>query len=1057
MSRDAGHSTSSAAHILQIVCQSSTLAPWLYQTNQTLHHHSRLTLAPTHKLPLAALIHQTHTPTLLVTDTLRDLLEIHNALTLWLPEREIFTVKEILSADDILTDEFTTARFERDRTLSLLAATRTQYPAPHTSPPIILTTAHVLSQPLPHPETFLQHRLTIHSGTLCDPTALRTRLLEAGYEPVAQVDAPGQFAARGGVLDIFSTDARLPIRIEWDDQRIETLHTFDPATQRRGTALTHATILTSTHDSDTTATLADYLPANTLTITFDPENGLPAPLIPEHDYLHTTTRDTLAFDTRTALLARHVRDWLAHGWHIHIAAQNAGEISRLREILAGHHPDWPAQITFHTLPLARGFLLPDDKFTLLTDAEIFHRTLVAAPTRATRQSLLERRASGIADITELIEGDYVVHLQHGIGRYLGIHPINLGGPHDEEVLLLEYADAARLYVPLAQAHLVSRYIGAGKARPELDTLGGTRWERKKISAHRAILDYAAKLLALQAERELHPGHAFAPDTHWQQEFEDSFPYPLTPDQATAVQDIKRDMESPRPMDRLLCGDVGFGKTEVAIRAAFKAIMDGRQVIVLCPTSVLARQHYHTFSGRMSDYPITIRLMSRFQNTAQTRAILEECATGKCDLLIGTHRILSSKVLFARPGLLIVDEEQRFGVRDKERIKERFPRIDVLTLSATPIPRTLYLSLMGARDLSTIETPPPGRIPVETHVLAYDERIIRSAIQRELERGGQVFYLHNRIASLDTICTKLRTLLPGLRVLGAHGRMDEDDIERTFTDFLDGRADVLVTTTIIESGIDMPNVNTILIDRADRFGLADLYQLRGRVGRSTQQAYAYLFFPPAMMSAGETRKRAAAIRQYRELGSGFKIAMRDLEIRGAGNLLGTEQSGHIAAIGFDLYCRVLKESIEQLKSGRIPLRREVPLTLDFLSLRDTDPGEGRLSAHLPATFLPDPAQRIAAYRELAELDSPAACDALEARWRDVFGKLPAPVRHLIDYHRIRTTALQGGLTAVECRDGRLSLRRGDTLLTHAGKLPRLASDDPRDWPDEILDWIRRLSK
>src|SRR5438128_7638596 len=503
----------------------------------------------------------------------------------------------------------------------------------------------------------------------------------------------------------------------------------------------------------------------------------------------------------------------------------------------------------------------------------------------------------------------------------------------QEVLVLEFADDAKLYVPPEQAYLVSRYVGVGKKSPPVSALADAKWARAKKNATASIFDYAGKMLALQAERQTNPGHAFGADTKWQAEFEHSFPYRETPDQLTAIIDTKTDMEQPQPMDRLICGDVGFGKTEVAIRAAFKSVIEGKQVAVLAPTTVLAQQHFETFRQRMLDYPIRIEMLSRFRSPSEQRKVLQLLREGGIDIVIGTHRLISGDVLFKDLGLVVIDEEQRFGVLHKEKFKELFKLVDVLTLSATPIPRTLYLSLVGVKDMSTIETPPLNRLPVETVVSAYDERIIRAAIDRELERQGQVFFLHNRVATIERARDRIVHLCPQARVEIGHGQMNADELEAVMARFIAGKTDVLVCTTIIESGLDIPNANTIIIDRADQFGLADLYQLRGRVGRAEHKAYAYLLLPLEMMTIGAARKRISAIKQYSSLGAGFRIAMRDLEIRGAGSMLGTAQSGHIVAAGFDLYCQLLKQAVAQIKGKRPCFRLDVDLNLDFVATNE----------------------------------------------------------------------------------------------------------------------------
>ncbi|HRT10694.1 MAG TPA: transcription-repair coupling factor, partial [Candidatus Paceibacterota bacterium] len=656
--------------------------------------------------------------------------------------------------------------------------------------------------------------------------------------------------------------------------------------------------------------------------------------------------------------------WLRQGYEVQVFFNNDGERERFQEIWleygldegpggeepAGARPALQTAIGM----LSRGFLHPEARWVVVTDAEVFGRYKVQRPRRLKSPHAQALRSALDIDFTDLQEGDYVVHLQHGIGRYLGLRVLPAGagtkptdralagGSSGQECLVIEYAPADRsqpapkLYVPVTEAHLVSKYVGAGKARPPLNSLGGTRWAKAKAQAERAVRDVASELLSIQAARASQPGHAFAADTAWQREFEAAFIYEETPDQLQAIQETKRDMERPRPMDRLICGDVGFGKTEVGIRAAFKAVMDGRQVAVLVPTTVLAQQHFNTFRERMADYPVRIELLSRFRTRRAQQRVVRELALGAVDIVIGTHRLLQDDIAFKDLGLVIIDEEQRFGVLHKERFKQLRRLVDVLTLSATPIPRTLYLALTGARDMSTIQTPPHDRLPVETIVAQYDERLIRDAIQRELNRGGQVFFLHNRVKTIQLVAQKLAALVPQARIAVGHGQMRSDELEEVMTRFVNGEADILLSTTIIESGLDIPNANTIIIDRADRFGLSDLYQLRGRVGRYKHQAYAYLLLPRHGMLVADVRKRLSAMKQYSTLGSGFKIAMRDLEIRGAGNLLGAEQSGHITAVGFDLYCELLKKSIAALKGERVKPRVEVQVRLDFLSLNPPEP-------------------------------------------------------------------------------------------------------------------------
>ena len=793
--------------------------------------------------------------------------------------------------------------------------------------------------------------------------------------------------------------------------------------------------------------------------------------------------------------------WLRHGYTVRVFCNNDGERQRFEEIwqelgvVRTDEPDSPQQQvgrtstlvprpSIHIGAMARGLVFDEAKLVVVTDAEIFGRYKVQRPRRLKSPHAQAARSALDIDFTDLEEGDYVVHLQHGIGRYLGLKvlPIgagtkptvgvgmNVGG--GQECLVLEYAakdlsqPPPKLYVPVTEAHLVGKYVGTGKAHPSLNTLGSGRWARAKAQAELAVRDVASELLAIQAARESQPGHAFAADTPWQREFESAFIFEETPDQEGAILETKKDMERPKPMDRLICGDVGFGKTEVGIRAAFKAVLDGRQVAVLVPTTVLAQQHFNTFRERMADYPVRVELLSRFRSRRAQARVVNDLAAGSVDIVIGTHRLLQDDIAFKELGLVVIDEEQRFGVLHKEKFKMLRRMVDVLTLSATPIPRTLYLALTGARDMSTIQTPPHDRLPVETIIAQYDERLIRDAIQREFNRGGQVFFLHNRVMTIDTVAAKLRTLLPHASIVVGHGQMHSDELEEVMTKFVNGEADVLLCTTIIESGLDIPNANTIIIDRADRFGLSDLYQLRGRVGRYKHQAYAYLLLPRHAGLLTDVRKRLTAIKQYSTLGSGFKIAMRDLEIRGAGNLLGAEQSGHITAVGFELYCQLLKQSVAGLKGEKIKPRVEVQVRLDFLTLTPAEEGrqvssglerglqgiagiEGsgssrlensgsrqETSACVPYQYISDSRQRIEIYRKLAQLTEKAALPQLERELRDRFGPMPPPVELLLKVAELRILAGERAITAIEVREDKLMLTRNNDYLMIGSKFPRL---------------------
>jgi transcription-repair coupling factor (superfamily II helicase) len=628
--------------------------------------------------------------------------------------------------------------------------------------------------------------------------------------------------------------------------------------------------------------------------------------------------------------------------------------------------------------------------------------------------------------------------------------------------VLEYAPAdsanepPKLYVPVSESYLVSKYVGAGKARPPLNVLGGGRWAKAKEQTEKAVRDVAAELLRIQAARETQAGYACRPDTPWQREFESAFIYEETPDQLTAITETKADQERPKPMDRLICGDVGFGKTEVAIRSAFKCVMGGKQVAVLVPTTVLAQQHFNNFRERMADYPIRVELLSRFRTQRDQKKVVEGLAAGSVDIVVGTHRLVQDDIGFKDLGLVVIDEEQRFGVLHKEKFKRLRVLVDVLTLSATPIPRTLYLALTGARDMSTIQTPPHDRLPVQTIATQYDERVIRDAIHRELGRGGQVFFLHNRVATIETMRAKLQMLVPEARIVVGHGQMNADDLEEVMARFVNGEADVLLSTTIIESGLDIPNANTIIIDRADRFGLSDLYQLRGRVGRYKHQAYAYLLLPRHAQLLTDVRKRISAMKQYATLGSGFKIAMRDLEIRGAGNLLGSEQSGHITAVGFELYCQLLKQSVSALKGEKVKPRVEVRMALDFLVMDAALPGpEGvaggggfKNRAALPESYVNEPHHRIEIYRKLAQATEKPLLEALAAELRDRFGPVPAPVELLLSVAELKLIAGGKSVSSIEVEDDKLKLVRGGDFITLGGKFPRLTKKEPKARVKEI---------
>ena len=934
--------------------------------------------------------------------------------------------------------------------------------------PIVVTTTLGMEQSLPDPKDIQKRRRTVRVGEEFSPDAWLEELAVGGYIPSAQVGEHGQLARRGGIVDVFPYNASSPCRIEFFGNRIESIRIFDPDTQTSIRTVDSFELLGEPGEA-AKSTLADYFLKDTFFIESSEEDFLlrsspfPAARSTIHeielfalDLPSDAPMDPLIQESRRDLFLKQMREWLDQKWALQIFCNNEGEEQRLREILKEEKFSLNS-ILFRIGPLLRGFSFPKAQLAVITDAEIFGRYQTLRALKRQQRLARSRAERASIDFQELSQGDLVVHLEHGIGRFEGIQTLSdAAGGKGIEVLALEFANEARLYVPVEQAHLISRYVGVGKRIPALDELGGSRWEKAKIAAQKAVMDYAAQLLTLQAERETLPGHAFSPDMEWQKEFEASFLYEETPDQFRAIRETKNDMESKKPMDRLICGDVGYGKTEVAIRAAFKSVMDNRQVAVLVPTTVLAQQHFETFRQRMADYPVRVEVLSRFRSKKDQTRIVAEAREGKVDILIGTHRLLSKDVRFKELGLVVIDEEQRFGVLHKEKFKQLFKKVDVLTLSATPIPRTLYLSLVGARDMSSIETPPRNRLPIETIICPFDERIMRDAIERELARDGQVYMLHNRVGSIQSVHDRVKKLVPAAKIDVGHGQMPEDQLEEVMKRFVEGKTDVLVSTTIIESGLDIPNANTIIIDRADRFGLADLYQLRGRVGRSNQKAFAYLMLPRHQMIEAGPRKRVSAIKQYSSLGAGFKVAMSDLEIRGAGNILGTAQSGHVAAVGFDLYCKLLKKTVTRLKGGKTGWRPEVAVHLDFLALNISELASGRAPAFIPADYIRETRARLQAYRRLAEAETEEDVAVLRGELRDRFGPLPGGLENLLALAGVKALAASRGINLIEVEENKLKLRQKNNYLQIGGRFPRLATREPGERFREIRESIDKLT-
>jgi transcription-repair coupling factor (superfamily II helicase) len=972
----------------------------------------------------------------------------------FLPEEEHLPVEVEAADPEILA--------ERLHVLAAIAASTEREP-------VVLVTRS-LEEDAPAPGSFRREVRVVSEGETLEMEELAALLRKAGYEVHPQVFARGQYAIRGGILDVFPWQAGQPTRLEFFGDLVESLRDFDLHSQTSIRRVPKCEILLDRESArGTTVKLRSWIGEHDLALALgeaiegvplwvddDPEGGIaPALAIHGNPVGSFEAGDLLVSEAKHASFARDVARWKADGWHVALLFQNEGEKERFHGLFEGE-PDLLDALDGRVAPLAFGFTCPSAKLAVLSAAEIFGRFPIHRARRKFNREAEQRRIRHAVDARDLEEGEPVVHADYGIAIYRGMAFEETQGGR-REVLVLEYADEARLFVPLDQSHLVSRYVGAGNVLPSLSKLGDARWGKTRRKAEKEIMDYAARLLRVQAERQTIEGHAHPPDTRWQWEFEHSFPHRETTDQLKAIRQVKEDMEAARPMDRLICGDVGFGKTEVAIRAAFKAVMGGTQVAVLVPTTVLAQQHYDTFRERMSGFPVRVELLCRLQSPAEQDAIVAGLADGSVDMVIGTHRVVSSDVRFARLGLVVIDEEQRFGVKHKERFKEMFRLVDVLTLSATPIPRTLYMSLVGLREMSTIETPPPNRLPVHTIVCAYDERVIRAALQEELRRGGQVFYLHNRVRTIEKVREKISSLVPGARVVVGHGQMDRHDLEEVMHTFVRGQADVLVATTIIESGIDIPNANTIFIDRADLFGLADLYQLRGRVGRSGTKAYAYLMLPRHLVAAGDARKRLNAMKEYAALGSGFKVAMRDLEIRGAGSLLGLQQSGHIANIGFDLYCQLLRQSVAQLGGHATGGRVETVLHTDFLAFSESEHAGRPKStpAYLPASWITEPSQRVLAYKQLAECVTRKELKALVTNWRDRFGPLPPAARVLADATALRIEGARARAQSIEIRDRKLMVRRGGDFILVDGKFPRLNGKDGPACLAEALDLVEKL--
>jgi len=912
---------------------------------------------------------------------------------------------------------------------------------------VIVAPIQAVLQPVPPPRLLKSNTLRLDVGRRLPPEEIAEWLVARAFQPVRQVEVPGEFCRRGGILDIFPYGADDPVRIEFFGDNIESLRTFDPETQsstgeihRLDVAAIPRRVMGEISETGAKngawSSLFDHLPKDAHLVLKEPAqlldwNSLPPVLTAEqasrscHASLRraTTNRPTLhlaalpgAFSAPDAAFHVHSIERFGHDpsaimRELEIVASerrqtivlcaNQGERERLQELIASSSLARLKNFEIRIGRLNHGFDWADLSLALLPHHELFRRY------RQRRTVARYRHTRALDSFYELSPGDLVVHAVHGIGIFRGMELIR-NGADEQECLRIEYAEGALLYVPASRVELVQKYVGPSARRPPLNKLGTKGWLKRKQKAEEAVRDLAAELLRLQAVRRAKEGIACPPDNDWQRDFEAAFPYEETEDQIRVAAEVKKEMSLPRPMDRLICGDVGYGKTEIAMRAAFKAVMGGRQVAVLVPTTVLAAQHTQTFRERMADYPIIIEMLSRFRTRSEQAAVVAGLIEGRVDIVIGTHRLIQPDVHFKDLGLVIIDEEQRFGVEHKERLKRFRETVDVLTLTATPIPRTLHMSLVGIRDIASLDTPPRDRLAIHTRLTRYDPRRIRQAILHEMSRGGQVFFLHNRVATIDRKASELRAIVPEARILVGHGRMPEKKLAEVMRDFVEHRADVLVCTTIIESGLDIPNTNTIIIDQADMFGLAELHQLRGRVGRYKHRAYAYLLLPEKRPVTPIAEKRLKAIEEFCELGAGFRIAMRDLEIRGAGNVLGPEQSGHIAAVGYDMYCRLLEHAVRRLKS--LPEKRRADVAISI-----------GLAAFLPKDYVPDDAHRIDIYRRLQRSEHENDIAAILSEMRDRFGEPPPEALHLLAEARLRLLAAGAGITSILLHNGILVLR------------------------------------
>ncbi len=1040
---------------------------------------------------------------------------------------------------------------------------------------IVIAPALAAVKKLPPRGIYEEKVLRIRPGTELDTAEIKKQLSDMGYERYNIIDAQGQFAVRGDIIDIYTPDGEMPYRIELFGNEVDAIRAFDPDTQRSvrnldvveiypaGRFVNDREIFEKAADKirreygrqikkydkaretekkenlektlrviteyiekvnnvqmlenylhyfyDDLQYLWEYMTDGSV-IVEDPdriyeaidlreaerredfsvllERGQAVPYdygifsgredfyrIYDRDNVYVLTpfakkikgietfselhniisRQPPVFNGRLDMLVTELKSYIRKDYEITIVCSSQERIDNMKEFLS--REDLEAKVAVRYGELTSGIDFPESRKVWLSDADIF----TGGRRKKRKNKIKSSHTQQIKSFADIKKGDYIVHENHGIGKFMGIKQLTVNG-EKKDYLHIKYAGEDMLYVPVEQMDIVQKYTGSDSVTPKINSLSGTEWKKTKAKAKAAVAEMAADLIELTAARQLEKGYAFEPDTPWQQEFEDSFPYVETDDQLRCIAEIKADMEKPVAMERLLCGDVGFGKTEVAARALFKCVADGKQAAVLVPTTILANQHYYTLKDRFEKFPFKVEVLSRFKSDKEQTQIIQKLKSGQVDLIIGTHRLLSKDVVFKDLGLLVIDEEQRFGVRHKAAIKKLRKNVDVLTLSATPIPRTLHMSLTGIRDMSLIEEPPEDRLPVQTYVVEQDDNIMRDVIERELERGGQVYVVFNRVQGIDAVASKILSLVPDARVAVGHGQMNEMQLEKVMLDFIDGGTNVLVATTIIESGLDISNVNTMIVLDADRFGLSQLYQLRGRVGRSDRMAYAYLMYQPGKVLNEVAEKRLRAIKEFTEFGSGFRVAMRDLEIRGAGNILGTAQSGHMVNIGYELYCKFIAEAVKELQGEAVNDSSEETLV------------EIPVSAYIPDSYIGDETLKLHMYKKIAEVETKENEEDILEELIDRFGDVPQQVVNLIRISEIRKLAADEFISKICTENGRLvfyfgeknrlrgpvlaalSEKYGMRIFFHGGVKPFMRLTAPKDkWIDEALEFLLNLSE